>query len=110
MTLPTGLNTRFVRIVAALIIPGAIIAVTFIPLAFHLLKDELQWIEASSKVAQGTGFFFLSIFFSILLENAGSRIEVFMYNQQKSESDDDNWFHYLLRPMDHECIMVRYIG
>jgi membrane protein implicated in regulation of membrane protease activity len=110
MILPSGLNTRFIRLIAALIIPGAIVAVTFTPFAFGLWKDELKWIGSASQIAQGTGFFFLSVLFSILLEDAGSRIEEKIYKRRKSDDDDVNWYHYLLRQLDHDCIMVRYIG
>lgn len=110
MTLPSGLNTRFIRLVAALIIPGAIVAVTFVPFVFHWLSPELKWIADSSKVAQGTGFFILSIFFSMLIEDVSSRIEEAMYERTKDENDDNNWYHYLLRPLDRDSIMVRYIG
>jgi hypothetical protein len=110
MTLPSGLNTRFIRSIAALIIPGAIVAVTFTPFAFGLWKDDLKWLESDSQISQGTGFFFLSVLFSILLEDAGSRIEDKIYKNHRSDDDDINWYHYLLRQLDHDCIMVRYIG
>lgn len=130
MTLPSGLNVRFIRLVAALIVPGAIMAVTFTPLVFKLYKDELEWIKSAGAVAQGTGFFLLSVFFGMLLENIGGRIELLLSetekfsefkttNHQSDErnekldkikEDEEDWYHYLLRPIGSDCIMVRYIG
>ena len=33
-----------------------------------------------------------------------------MYESTKDDNDDKNWYHYLLRPLDRDSIMIRYIG
>jgi hypothetical protein len=109
MNLPTGLNTRVIRLVAALIVPGALVAVPLTSLIFQIFHD-FQWVGEASKIAQGTGFLFFSVLISMMIEEIGSRIEISLYKKKFSGDEDNNWDSYLLRPLDNECIMIRYIG
>lgn len=108
----TSLNLTFDRVVIQFIIPGLVALLPYLVLLFHEKSEFEEYLLNEGKTLLIVSICFLALIIGIMLENLGSRIEVYIYDTwQKKEHTNymDVWYAYLTIAFEKEPVGQRYL-
>ena len=108
----TSLNLSFDRVLIQLIIPGLIAAFPFMliftDVQLQSLVDDIQHVSPLSTL----GIVLIALIVGIMIENIGSRIEVYYYDWRQKDLHTDYiqvWKKYLQLSYENEPVGQRYL-
>lgn len=94
-SLPERFDSRFIRFMAAVIVPGAVALVPWLLMAGKAYPDFGEWLFDNNSLSNAT--LLISIFCAgMIVENLGSRLEVRL--DQEHAIDKSAWTAYLCQP------------
>jgi hypothetical protein len=98
LKIPEQFDSRFVRVVAGVIVPGAVALIPWLLVTSACYPGVGEWLFKNAALPNAT-LVLLVFCVGMVCENLGSRLEVHL--EQENEAHGYAWREYLTQPKDH---------